>query len=149
VGATSDAQSVTFVNNGVGASGPVSLGFGGANTAGFVQAGTTCGASIPVGGQCTVSVVFAPKAFGARSATLTASASMGGPVTVSLTGDGWPPDLVVSPASHDSGFVPVGTAASAPFDVENRDQFAVNGPITATISGPDPRFFTVTSHCPS
>ena len=149
LGATSDAQSVTFVNNGVAASGPVSLGFGGANVGDFVQAGTTCGPSIPVGGQCTVSVVFAPKALGTRSATLTASASPGGSVTVALTGDGWPPDVAVVPASYDFGFVPVGTAASVPFDVENRDQFAVNGPITVTISGPDQRFFTVTNNCPS
>jgi hypothetical protein len=58
VGATSAEETFTFVNNGVDTSGPVSLAFGGANTADFTKTSTTCGPATPVGGQCAVSMVF-------------------------------------------------------------------------------------------
>jgi hypothetical protein len=55
--------------------------------AGDYSDATTCGSSIAVGGNCTVSVTFTPTAAGTRTGSLTISLSTG-PQTVSLTGIG-------------------------------------------------------------
>jgi hypothetical protein len=50
---------------------------------------STCGASIPANGSCTVSVTFDPTAVGSASGSLTvASSAAGSPLTVALSGTG-------------------------------------------------------------
>jgi hypothetical protein len=50
---------------------------------------STCGASIPANGSCTVSVTFDPVAAGPASGSLTvASSAAGSPLTVALSGTG-------------------------------------------------------------
>jgi carbohydrate binding protein with CBM6 domain/F5/8 type C domain-containing protein/centrosomal CEP192-like protein/glycosyl hydrolase family 95 len=50
---------------------------------------STCGASIPANGSCTVSITFDPTAAGSASGSLTvASSAAGSPLTVALSGTG-------------------------------------------------------------
>jgi hypothetical protein len=72
-GGTSAAQTVTLTNTGAFAVPFTSATFTGGNAANWAQT-NTCGTSIPVGGNCTISVVFkplaAPALTGAKNATL-------------------------------------------------------------------------------
>jgi hypothetical protein len=58
-GTTSAAQTVTVTNTGFTAIAVTSIGFTGNNTNQWTQT-NTCGSSIPVNGNCTISVRFAP-----------------------------------------------------------------------------------------
>ncbi len=84
VGSTSSAQTVT-VSNPNAAAVPVSQ----LAVSGPFGHTSTCGASIPANGSCTVSVTFAPTATGSASGSLTvASSAPGSPLTVALSGTG-------------------------------------------------------------
>jgi hypothetical protein len=83
-GSVSGAQTVT-VSNPNSSAVPVSQL---AVTGPFGQT-STCGASIPADGSCTVSVTFDPAAAGAATGSLTvASSAPGSPLTVALSGTG-------------------------------------------------------------
>ena len=61
----------------------------GANAGEFKQTGTTCGASLPAGAGCTVSLSFTPGQTGPRTAALTiADDTAGSPQSVGLNGVG-------------------------------------------------------------
>jgi hypothetical protein len=66
-GSQSAPQSLTVTNTGFNPIPVTSIGFTGANTTYWTQT-TTCGASIPVNGSCTVTVRFAPPAAGTTGA---------------------------------------------------------------------------------
>ncbi len=84
VGSTSSAQSVTVSNPNSTAVSVSQLAVSGP----FDQT-NTCGASIPAGGSCAVSIQFAPTAGGAASGSLSvASSAPGSPLTVALSGTG-------------------------------------------------------------
>jgi hypothetical protein len=97
----------------------------------FTVQSNTCGASIAPGVSCSVTVQFAPAALGARSATLTASATPGNMATASLTGTGvLPGTLSISPTSRDFGSVVIGqTGAFQDFVITN-----TGGVSTTTLS---------------
>ncbi|GAA2326045.1 discoidin domain-containing protein [Dactylosporangium salmoneum] len=87
VGATSAAQPVTLANTGGSPATltPVTV------TGDFQRLGGTCGATLPGGGSCTITVVFRPTVTGSRSGTLSVSS-----LSVALAGTGAaapPPDL--------------------------------------------------------
>ena len=89
VGTTSAAKTVTFTNNLTTAL-AITITFTGTNPGDFVNTNAgTCGSSVPARSHCTISVAFAPKAGGTRTATLrvndTASNS---PQSVTLSGTG-------------------------------------------------------------
>jgi hypothetical protein len=84
VGSTSAAQTVTLSNPNATAEQLSQLSASGP----FGQT-STCGASIPANGSCTVSVTFAPIATGPATGSLTvASSAPGSPLTVALSGTG-------------------------------------------------------------
>jgi hypothetical protein len=69
VGTTSAAKTVTLTNVGPASLSISSISFTGTNSADFTQT-NTCGSSLASGGNCTISVRFAPRARGTRTATL-------------------------------------------------------------------------------
>ncbi|MFW5739547.1 MAG: choice-of-anchor D domain-containing protein, partial [Myxococcota bacterium] len=73
------------------------------------------------GGTCTVEVLFSPVGTGDRTASLQVSATEGGTVSASLTGEGVEPaSLVISPAAYDFPAVPMGQSATTTFTVTNQ-----------------------------
>jgi Pro-kumamolisin, activation domain/Abnormal spindle-like microcephaly-assoc'd, ASPM-SPD-2-Hydin len=90
VGATSAAKVVTLKNTGGGTldikSGGITIT--GADASSFTDT-TTCGATVPAGSSCTISVKFKPAATGSLTATLkVADNAAGSPQSVGLTGTG-------------------------------------------------------------
>jgi hypothetical protein len=68
----------------------------------------TCGTSVAVGANCTISVVFNPAATGSATATLSINGGNGaGTQTVALTGTGEMPTVTVSSAKSGGGALDV------------------------------------------
>jgi len=145
-GATSAVESYTVTNNGLAASGKLTVGIGGTNAADFALISTTCGAKLAVGASCTVQVDFTPAAAGLAAATLSATASPGGTATSALQGTGvTPASLSVTPATFDYGQVPVGTTSGdQTFTVTNTGQ-ATSGTIAVSLGGANAAAFTIDS----
>ena len=88
VGTTSAAQTVTLTNVGPATLTISSISFTGTSSADFTQT-NTCGTSLASGSSCTISVRFAPRARGTRSATLRITDSdPTSPELVTLSGSG-------------------------------------------------------------
>jgi len=88
VGTSSPVQVVTFTNNGSATMNLWQIAILGANAGDFSKT-TTCGSTLGVGANCTVSVTFKPTATGARAASLLFSDDGGGsPQSVTLSGTG-------------------------------------------------------------
>ena len=114
VNTTSAPMNATLAN---GTSSSVSVGlisFSGANSSDFAQSGTTCGASLSAGANCTISVDFTPKTQAAESATLNVGTGAG-TQTANLTGTGTAAASVVSatPTSINFGTQTIGTTTPA------------------------------------
>src|SRR5262249_52486133 len=85
------------------------------DTANFSISSNTCGTTLAAGASCSVGVVFTPATVGAKSASLTVSASPGGSPSASLTGTGTAL-LTVTPAGTGTGTVsstPAGISCGA------------------------------------
>jgi len=88
VGTTSPPQVVTLTNYDPAAVNISRIRLTGSNAGAFAQS-NTCGSSVPAGGSCTISVTFAPKYSGPRTATLEVDDNGGAsPQTVALSGNG-------------------------------------------------------------
>jgi len=99
VGVSSTSQSVMLTNNGNIALTISSIGIAGMNTADFSQT-NNCGSSVAAGTNCTISVWFTPTATGPRSANVTIRTNAAkGTATISLSGTGVQPSILLSPAS--------------------------------------------------
>ncbi|HQR22550.1 MAG TPA: choice-of-anchor D domain-containing protein [Burkholderiaceae bacterium] len=101
LGARSAAKTITLTNSGQAALTLAGLALGGPAGGDFTRAGTCASAmSVAPSGTCTIDVVFAPGAVGARAGTLTVTsdASNGTPV-VALSGTGVQYSIAVSPAA--------------------------------------------------
>ena len=111
VGTQSAAQTVTVTSSG---NAPVIFGKL-VVTGDFTETDTCAGTTLAVGMACTVNVVFAPGATGARSGLLTIYADVsGGQATVSLTGTGSAPaSVVLTPSSVTFGATTVGQTSAA------------------------------------
>jgi len=84
IGTTSASKPVTVTNNQ-----PVSLSITSIGTTGDFAETNNCGATLPAGGICTISVTFSPSAAGPRTGQLVFSDNaVGSPRTVALTGEG-------------------------------------------------------------
>jgi hypothetical protein len=65
------------------------ISLAGANPGQFTITGNTCGASLPIGGSCTINVAFSPNRAGSFTATLrVADNAPLSPQTSTLTGTG-------------------------------------------------------------
>jgi hypothetical protein len=85
VGSASAAQTVTLSNPNTSAVSVSQLAISGP-----YEETSTCGASIPANGSCTVSVTFDPTAAGAAVGSVTvASSAAGSPLSVGLSGTGY------------------------------------------------------------
>jgi hypothetical protein len=92
VGAASAAQTVTLTNTGQIAVGVTSI----AASGDFAQT-NTCGTSVAVAANCTISVTFTPTTSGSRTGTLTITDNAtGSPQSVALAGDGSSVSLAAS-----------------------------------------------------
>jgi hypothetical protein len=99
LGITSPPQSVSITNNTVVALNTSSIGISGANAGDFAET-NTCGASLPSGANCTITVTFTPSLVGNETATLTVAGNApSGSQTVSLTGTGVQPVVALLPTS--------------------------------------------------
>jgi hypothetical protein len=84
IGSTSSAQAVTLSNTGTAALSITGI----AASAQYGQT-NTCGVSVAVGANCTISVTFTPTAMGAQTGTITITDNASGnPQTVTLSGTG-------------------------------------------------------------
>ena len=113
VGTTSAAQTVTLTNGGTSSLTITSIQITGTNPGDFAMPGNTCGSSVAVSANCTVTITFVPTTAGSRAATLTFSDSAtNSPQTVSLTGTGGAPIGGLSPTSFAFSSQPAATASS-------------------------------------
>jgi hypothetical protein len=85
LGQSSGEALFTMVNMGESPSGPATVSVSGS---GFVLSSNGCGAQLPGGGACSVTVRFQPQAVGPAAGVLTAQANPGGSATASLSGTG-------------------------------------------------------------
>jgi hypothetical protein len=113
LGSSSAAKKVTVTNK----TGVVvtfdSWTISGANGSDFTQSATTCGTTLKVKASCTISIAFAPKAVGTRSAALTITDSASNsPQSVSLSGKGILP-VTITPSSLKFPISKVGTTSAA------------------------------------
>jgi hypothetical protein len=113
VGVTSTAQTVTLSNAGNAPLSITSLALTGTNASDFAQT-NTCGGSVAVSGNCTISVTFTPAASGSRTASvsITDNAS-GSSQSVSLSGTGTAALASLSPTSLAFGNQAVGMTSTA------------------------------------
>jgi hypothetical protein len=105
---TSGAQTVTLYNF---PSTPLT-GIAISASGDFAVAGTTCGATLPAGGSCTISVTFSPTARGVRTGMLSVADSAG-TQTASLSGTGVAPNAAVSTGSLSFPNTNVGSTSAA------------------------------------
>jgi len=118
VGTMSSAQAVTLTNSGTAPLSITSISIAGTNSADFAET-STCGSSVAVGANCSISVTFTPSAAGSRTGSVSISDNAANtPQTVSLTGTGQAsgPAVSLSPSSLTFSSEPVGTT-SAPQSV--------------------------------
>jgi len=132
MGTTSEAP-FDITNTGTGTSGPVAVTVTGAD---FTVTTNTCAGSLAPGAHCTANVRFAPAALGAKTGTLTATASPGGTASATLKGTGIAPGaLTIMPTSSSFGsLAPGATSAPVTFTVSNTGQ-ATSGVLAASIVG--------------
>jgi hypothetical protein len=135
---TSNAQPVTL-----SATGNSCLKVSLAVTGDFAQS-NTCGAGIPAGQSCLVSVIFTPSATGTRTGALSLNGSA---ASVALTGTGIAPATAsVSPSALNFGNQAVGTESPAQtVTVSNTGGSTLH--INSLLVTGDPDFFTLTNNC--
>jgi len=99
VGTTSAPKMVSLSNTGTAALTISSIAITGANAGDFAQT-NTCGGSVGVGANCSISVTFKPAAVGNRTATvMITDDGAGSPQSVTLTGTGVEPIVMLSTTS--------------------------------------------------
>ncbi|HET6149696.1 MAG TPA: choice-of-anchor D domain-containing protein [Polyangia bacterium] len=147
VGSSATVMFLVSNDGDVASSAPMAPVLGGTDAAQFsVPAGTNgCTAAIPAKGSCMLSVRFAPTTTGVKNATLTVSATAGGPSTATLAGTGITPGvLTLNLTSFDFHGVQQNTVSPvATFSLTNTGQ-AITGPVTARIVGS--AVFTIVSN---
>jgi len=129
VATQSVAQTITITSSG---NAPVTFGLP-LVTGDFAETDTCAGQTLAVNATCTVSVVFAPTATGARSGLLTVYANVsGGQATGALTGVGTAAaDITLNPVALGFGATVVNQSAAAQIITLNN-----TGGTTATLQSP-------------
>ena len=115
-GTTSSPLTVTLTNTGNAALSITSI----AASTGFGET-NTCGTSVAVGANCTISVTFSPTTSGAQTGTITLTDGAPiSPQTINLAGTGGTPTVTFSPAVVTFASQNVGTtSASTPVTLTN------------------------------
>jgi len=123
----------------------------GTNAADFSQA-NTCGSRLPPGGECTITVTFAPSQIGPRSASVTINDSAAGsPEAVALSGTGVVsgPNVTVSATSLIFGTQLVGTSSLVQSVTLSNYGTATLNITSIGFAGADPGDFHETNTCGS
>jgi hypothetical protein len=129
VGTTSAPQTITLTNAGAAPLTISSIAVG----PNFTQT-DSCGASVPAGAKCTISVVFAPTSSGNLTGTLTiADNASGSPQTVPLSGTG--ADFSLSAASGSSTSQTVAPGQSATYTLNLSPAGGFNQAVSLSCSG--------------
>jgi FG-GAP-like repeat/Abnormal spindle-like microcephaly-assoc'd, ASPM-SPD-2-Hydin len=113
VGSSSAVQVIGLTNSGTATLNISSISITGANSGDFFQT-NNCGGSVAAGASCNINETFKPTTSGIRKASVSISDNAAGsPQTVSLTGVGTIPAVMLSPTNLN--FAPqLVTTASAP-----------------------------------
>ena len=145
----SSSQTFTITNGGQQATGAMSVALGGTDKGEFQVTADGCGKqTLPVGtGNCQITVRFAPSGLGAKSASLTVSASPGGTAVAQLSGTGITQGtLTITPSTKDFGMVQqMMLGGTQIFSIQNTGQ-ATTGALTTTLAGDDNSNFTVVAN---
>jgi len=123
LGTPSAPQTVT-VTNGDTAQTISSIAISGTNASDFAET-TTCGASLAIGSNCTITVTFTPSGEGVRKAMVTVvDSAPGSPHVINLTGN--TSTVTLSTSGLTFGLVNIGTtSASQPVIVTNQGTTAL------------------------
>lgn len=150
--ASTSAQTITVHNGGNLALNFSAFTFGGTNPGDFTRTGTCAvGTPLPIAGDCTVILTFAPGALGLRTATLSiASDASNGTAVITLSGTGVPipaPQVSLTPATLDFGTQTIGGLYPA-----RRLRLANSGTAdltVASITASGTGFAIASSNCPA
>ena len=113
LGTTSAVRTVTLTNSGTDTLNISSIAITGTNIGDFGET-HTCGASLAQSANCTISVTFRPAAAGSRTAAITVTDDApGSPQSVSLTGTGTAPAVMLSATNLNFSPQLVTTASAA------------------------------------
>jgi hypothetical protein len=115
------AQHFTITNNTATAS--TLQGVSNSNSRDFVVTADTCGATLAAGTSCGFDAAFWPAFQGTVSGTVVHRYDSGD-ATASLSGTGTPPQLSISPPTHDFGPVQVGASATTRVTITNNSTVA-------------------------
>jgi hypothetical protein len=140
------AQSVVVTNEGKTGLDIKSIGFIGTNSADFLQT-NTCGSSLGVGEQCTISVTMTPSETLEEASVVITDNAEASPQSIPLQGYG--SDYFLAPLSVDFGAV-AGGQSSQPQIVTLRN-VGPSGTIASgriDFKGPDAGDFLQTNNCP-
>jgi hypothetical protein len=111
LGGSSEAQVVTVMNKGDSTLTIRSIAINGAAAGEYVQS-NNCPRTIAAGGSCTITVRFTPQGYGLRPATLILSNDgVGGAKSVTLTGTGTAPNILLSSPFLNFGGAAVGSSS--------------------------------------
>lgn len=149
VGTTSASKSATLKNTGTTTVAISSIQITGADPADFSET-NNCPASLKAGGSCTIKVTFSPLVTGGLSASVSVADNAGGsPQTISLSGSGVMPNVMLSPKSLTFSAQKVGTTSPAQ-NVTLTNNGGGTLTITGfTVTGTNPADFTQTNNCPA
>lgn len=146
VGTKSKPQNATALNIGEPTLSIESIKINGSNPRDFTQK-NNCGATLSLGANCQIAVVFQPRAGGQRSATLNVNyQGLGSPQTVSLSGVGAISTVTLKPPEMEFKAELVGTTSPAQTaTLTNTGTVPVNISSVRTEGGA----FTETNNCPA
>ena len=122
-GSTTAPQSFTLTNNSGSTLTGVAISFVGGNTGDFVNASTSCLASLANATTCNINVAFAPMAEGARASTLTVTSSSTITPTATLSGTGDTYSLAFASGQLPSVTVTAGQTAMWNLQITNDATF--------------------------
>lgn len=146
-GTSSSAVPYTVQNTGGAQAGAVTVALNGADAADFALITDGCtGRTIPGGGSCTFAVAFAPQDAGAKTASVSVSATPGGSASAAVSGTGLrPATLTVAPAAHDFGDTVLGVSSTSTILTVQNVGDVPTGVLSTAVGGTDGAEFTVAS----
>jgi hypothetical protein len=129
VGNSGGAQAVTLTNTG-----KASLAISSITASGDFSQTNTCGATVSVGANCTISMTFKPVAAGTRTGTISISDNaLDSPQSVALSGMGQ--DFMLAPASGSSTSDAVAPGQSATYTLTLAGEWGFNQSLSLSCTG--------------
>ncbi len=131
VGGNSPAQNITLTSNGTGA-----VNISRVDVSGDFVESNTCGTTVAVGGNCTISVMFHPTVAGARSGTVTITDNVAGsPQTITLNGNGGSGFVLQSTPAGTTPSATVNAGQSATYNLNVNSVLNFAGTVSLSCSG--------------